>query len=219
MLNATHKVYVIHGYGGFGLQMEKIHKSLEKAGYRSENFTYHSFSEDVDTVGKKLFETIISENVDTISFVTHSMGALVVRSMFKNFNETTKSPYIHRFVMIAPPNKGTPVADFYNTFGFIKMLGGPNIQNLTTDPQAGASRFPIPTCEVGLILGITGKKKGYNLLLDGDNDGYVLPDKAKLGIEKEIAYVKANHSALTQNKKVIKLTLSFLKNGSFEKEK
>ena len=218
MIHAKHKIYVIHGFGGFGLQMEKIHKSIVKAGYISENFTYPSFSEDIDSVGKSLFEKIKNENIDSVSFVTHSMGALVVRSMYQHLDSTKRFPYIHRFVMIAPPNKGTPVADFYSTFGFIKTLGGPNVENLTTHPLTGASRLPLPTCEVGLILGITGRKKGFNPLLNGDNDGYVLPEKAKMGVEKDIAYVKADHSALTQSKKVIKLLLEFMNNGSFKTE-
>lgn len=216
MSSATHKVYVIHGYGGFGLQMEKIHTAIIKAGYESENYTYPSFTKDIDSVALALFEKIKSEKIDTVSFVTHSMGALVVRSLYKHLNSASKFPFIYRLVMLAPPNKGTPVADFYSTFGFIKSLGGPNIQNLTTDPETGAGRLPIPTCEVGLILGIAGNKTGFNPFLKGDNDGYVLPERAKLGIEKDIAYIRADHSALTQSKKAIKLLLTFLEKGTFK---
>lgn len=214
--SASHKVYVIHGYAGFGLQMKKIHSAITKAGYQCENYTYPSFTKDIDSVGRALFEKIRNENIDSVSFVIHSMGALAVRSMYRHLNSEIKFPFIYRFVMIAPPNKGTPVADFISTIGFLKSIGGPNVRNLTTDPQTGAERLPIPTCEVGLILGITGRKTGYNPFLIGDNDGYVLPERAKLGIEKDIAYVKADHTALTQSRKVILLSLSFLKKGTFK---
>jgi hypothetical protein len=56
MASAAHKVYVIHGYGGFGLQMEKIHKAIIKSGYECENFTYQSFTEDIDSVSLTLYE-------------------------------------------------------------------------------------------------------------------------------------------------------------------
>lgn len=160
--SASHKVYIIHGYGGFGLLMNKIQHAIQKDGYTSENYTYNSFAENIDSVGLKLYNKIKNENPDSVSFVTHSMGALVVRSMYSHINENEKFPFIFRFVMIAPPNKGTPVADFYSTFSFFKALGGPNVQNLTTDSLTGAERLPKPTCETGLILGIAGNKTGFN---------------------------------------------------------
>jgi len=41
---ANHKVYVIHGFAGFPLQMEKIVQGLNHTGYLTENYTYPSFS-------------------------------------------------------------------------------------------------------------------------------------------------------------------------------
>lgn len=215
LVSATHKVYIIHGYGGSGLQMEKIHSAIVKAGYQSENFRYPSFIEDIDSVGLALFEKIRSESIDSVSFVTHSMGALVVRSMYRHLSANIYFPYIHRFVMLAPPNKGTPVADFYASYEFIRPLIGPNVQHMTTDSASLANQLPVPTCEVGLILGIKGNKPWYNPFMKEDNDGLVSANYAKLGIEKDIVVIKTSHAIMTQQKKVIKLILAFLKKGLF----
>lgn len=214
---ATNKVYLIHGYAGLGLELEKIDKAIEKEGFESEIYIYPSLVKDVDSVGVELFRKIKKENYDTVSFVTHSMGALVVRSIYEHLDSLTSFPFIYRIIMIAPPNNGTPVADFFAQFSFIKFIVGPNVNNLTCNPVTGASRYPIPTCEVGLIVGRSGKKNGFNIFINGDNDGVVISEDTKLGIEKDIVFVKSGHIDLLFNKMVIKYVTAFLQNGEFQK--
>jgi len=215
LAQGSYKVYLIHGYGGIGIELEKIQNAIENEGYISEIFTYHSLVNDVDSVGNRLFEKIQQENYDTVSFVTHSMGALVVRSVYEHLDSSTVFPFIHRIVMIAPPNNGSPVADFFVQFEFMKHIVGPNVNNLTTNPLTGASKYPIPTCELGLIAGSYGRKRGFNIFVKGDNDGVLRPEQTKLGIEKDVAFVKSWHVGLLFNKKVIKYVTAFLKNGKF----
>ena len=212
---ATHKIYLIHGFGSVGLELEKIRNAINEKGYVNEIYTYHSLVDDVDLVGQKLFEKIQSENFDSISFVTHSMGALVVRSLYEHIDSLTVFPFIHRIVMIAPPNNGSPVADFIAQFSFVKYIVGPNINNLTTNPVIGAGKYPLPTCEVGLIAGSYAGKKGFNIFIKGDNDGVLIPENTKMGIEKDVAFVKSWHVGLLFNKKVIKLVMTFLDKGRF----
>ncbi|MBP6635677.1 MAG: hypothetical protein KA177_07545, partial [Paludibacter sp.] len=201
---ATTKIYLIHGYGGIGIEMKEIQKSIDKKGFNSEIFSYPSLTEDVDSVGISLFKKIQSENYDTVSFVTHSMGALVVRSLYEHIDSLSTFPFIHRIVMIAPPNNGSPVADFFAQFSFVKHIIGPNINNLTTNPNSGAGKYPIPTCEVGLIAGSFTKERGYNIFVKGDNDGVLIPEQTKIGIEKDVAFIKSSHVGLLYNKTVIK---------------
>lgn len=213
---ATTKIYLIHGYGGIGIEMKEIQKSIDKKGFNSEIFSYPSLTEDVDSVGISLFKKIQSENYDTVSFVTHSMGALVVRSLYEHIDSLTTFPFIHRIVMIAPPNNGSPVADFFAQFSFVKHIIGPNINNLTTNPNSGAGKYPIPKCEVGLIAGSFTKERGYNIFVKGDNDGVLIPEQTKIGIEKDVAFIKSSHVGLLYNKTVIKYVNSFLIAGKFK---
>lgn len=212
---ASNRIYFLHGYGGPGFEMKWILKAVEKEGYDCTLFKYRSMVRDVDSVGLDLIKKIQSDGADTISFVTHSMGALVVRSIYKQIDSVADFPIIKRIVMIAPPNNGTQVADFYYKSLLLRRILGPNLRNLTTDSLVGASRYPIPTCEVGLITGTFGGSKVLNLFLDADNDGMVIPEKAKLGIEKDIVHVKSWHFGLLYDTKVTRCVISFLKWGRF----
>lgn len=214
-VGATHKIYLIHGFAGLGVEMLKVERALLKEGFDTEIYTYPSLSEDIDTVSQHLYLHILKENPDTISFVTHSMGALVARSVYRWIDTTRHFPYIHRMVMIAPPNKGTPVADFFVESRIARFLGGPNVENLTTDPVFGASRYPIPDCEVGILLGVGGNRRGYNLFLEENNDGLILPEDAKLGNEEDLAFVKASHLQILFKRRAISLVNSFLRKGRF----
>ena len=212
---SSNRIYFLHGYAGPGFEMKKILKAVEKEGYDCTLFKYRSMVRDVDSVGLDLIKRIQSDGADTISFVTHSMGALVVRSIYEHLDSLADFPIIKRIVMIAPPNNGTKVADFYYKSHFLRHILGPNLKNLTTDSINGAGRYPIPTCEVGLITGSFGGSKKLNLFLDADNDGMVVPEQAKLGIEKDSISIKSWHFGLLYDKRVVKYVISFLKWGKF----
>lgn len=216
VLTAGTKTYLLHGYGGFAFEMKGVHKALQDRGAVSEIFPYPSYSQDVDSVACELYTKIKKENLDTVCFVTHSMGALVVRALFGKIVPGDSFPVTHRLVMIAPPNKGTSVADFFIRSKFIRYLAGPNIKNLTTDTLSGASRYPLPSCETGLIIGSYGEGKRVNLFIHRENDGIVATDQAILGNEKDILQFKSWHWGLLYQKKVIDQTLYFLQNGKFQ---
>jgi len=214
-LNGSHKVYIIHGFGGFRFAMNKIENSIKNEKYQTVNYGYKSFK-DLDTIGKQLYLRIKESHIDTVSFVTHSMGALLVRSMLQYSANDKYFPKIFRIIMIAPPNKGTEIADFYSTFGLINYFFGPNVQYMKTDSDSYANRLPKPyDSEIGIIAGIRGKKHGYNLFMEGDNDGGIKPEKTKIGIEKDYITVIGQHNFLLRKKYVSKLVIEFLKYGSF----
>lgn len=212
----SQKTYVIHGYASPMMVMRKIDKCLIKEHFVIENYGYKSMSEDLDSIGKQLYIKIIGSGVDTVSFVTHSMGALVVRSMLQYSLKDKNFPVIFRIVMIAPPNSGAEIADFYSSFEILKKLLGPNVRYMKTDSGSYANKLPKPYhSEVGIIVGIRGKKHGYNPFIRGDNDGLLTPQRTTLGIEKDIAFIKNEHAALTRKSVVSKLTVEFLKYGTF----
>ena len=212
--SATHKVYILHGYAGSAIQMEKIYNGLKREGYVTENYTYPSFKECIDTIAHNLYLKVKQENYDTVSFVTHSMGGLVVRSMYQYLNLTSKFPFIFRLVMLAPPNKGTEMADFFDNSSYRSFLG-PNVILMRTDSSSYVFKLPLPTCEVGLIVGIKGKKPWFNPFMKDDNDGTVTMKEAVLGIEKEVTTIKSMHILMPLKKKVIALVIRFMETGSF----
>lgn len=213
------KVYLIHGYGGTGLELFKIQKALKKNGFIYETFHYNSLTEEIDSVAKKLNEKIKNDSFDTLSFITHSMGALVVRSLQSYVDADPLFPFIQRIVMIAPPNRGSPVADFFLGCDLSSFLGGPNLQHLSTDTIFGSVKFPVPKCEVGLIIGSIDQHEFLTIELNGKNDGIVLNDSAKLGIESDIWIEEDSHLGLLFNKRVVEKVICFLNFGKFQTAK
>lgn len=213
---ASQKVYVIHGFGGFKLHMTPLVNALKKEGFETVNYSYHSFSEDIDSVGLKLYNRIKTEKADTVSFVTHSMGALVVRSLYKNIKPNEHFPKIFRIVMIAPPNQGTQVADIYSGW-LSSFLFGPNVEKLKTGPDSFASRLPIPDCETGIIAGMKGKKPWYNPSLKEDNDGNVSLVYTRLGNEKDFFSLHSTHNIMILKPLVFKQVVTFLRTAVFDK--
>jgi len=195
--------------------MKKIEKDIKTENFSTENYGYKSLI-DLDTIGKQLYYNIKDSKLDTVSFVTHSMGALLVRSMLKYSNNDKDFPVIFRIVMIAPPNDGTEIADFYGSFKIINLIMGPNVRYMKTDSDSYVNKLPKPyDSEVGIIAGMRGGKHGYNLFLKGDNDGGIKPERTRLGIEKDFICVRGQHDGLLRKKYVCQLVVRFLKYGSF----
>jgi hypothetical protein len=114
--------------------------------------------------------------------------------------------------MLAPPNKGSIVADRMKDFLPYKVIAGTSGLELT--PEAVA-RVPPPTCSFGIVAGGTGDETGLNPLLPGDNDGTVLVKNTRLEGADDYLLVRAFHSFIMNHEAVIEATLRFLKDGSF----
>ena len=212
----SQNIFVIHGYASPSLLMGTINRCLINAHYKTTNFKYNSFAEELDSIGERLYLEIKKTSVDTVSFVTHSMGALVVRSMLQYSKNDHSFPKIFRIVMIAPPNKGAEIADFFSSFEFLQRFLGPNVQLMRTDPTSYTNRLPIPLqAEIGIIIGIKGDGAGYNRAINGDNDGLLTPSKAFLGTERDAVILRNEHNVLTQTKHVRRLILEFMQTGMF----
>jgi hypothetical protein len=215
--SGSQKVYLVHGFGSSPVFMKSIEKHLRNNGKEVVNFGYRSVTRELTASGDSLYARIRRDTLDTISFVTHSMGALVVRSIIGKIEVDSTFPVVRRIVMVAPANKGAELADLFSKGKVWRYVLGPNLAHLTTCPTSLANRLPVPKqCEIGVIVGIKGDLKGYNPFIKGDNDGYLTPASARLGTEKETYYVTAEHSMIIHNKKVLTLILRFLELGTFE---
>ncbi len=212
----SQKIYLIHGFCSIPLSMVRIKKELLKRGYTVENYGYRSVRNDLEILGKRLHREIAALPEDSVSFITHSMGALVVRSMCRHLDSSDRFPFIHRFIMIAPPNRGAEIADYLSSSKAISVLLGPNLGKMRTDSGSYANSLPLPKCEkTGTIVGIGKKGFWFDRRVSRLSDGYLTPGRALLGIETDIAFVNESHNLISMRSRVVELVVRFFEHGSF----
>ena len=210
-------VYVVHGYGSSRLVMRKMARFLEDSGYAVHNWGYPSLSEPIPELGRRLLDEVKRlPPVDTACFVTHSMGGLVVRAMLGLAQGDTAVPYVHRIVMLAPPNQGAQLADFFTKWDLVKWAMGPNPAQMQSDTAALVHRLHVPEDpELGIIAGARFDGAGYNPLIEGDDDGFMTVDRTRLGTEDDFAVLPAGHILMVRDRQVHRYVLAFLRGGRF----
>ncbi len=212
---SSHIIFLVHGYANPNVILFRINNKLIQNNFKSINYQYPGLFVDLERLGESLYYDVKRTQADTVSFVTHSMGALVVRSMLKFAASDFDFPVIHRIVMITPPNRGADIADFFG-FDFLKPFLGPNVVKMKTDTLSYANKLPVPiNTEIGVIIGLRGDGRGYNPLIKGDNDGLIRPKNKLLGNEKEVLIVRHNHFTVLIANDVLNSIINFLKYGKF----
>lgn len=211
--SARQKIYLVHGYGCPKLVMNKLQRRLRQANFTTENFGYSSMRDHLDSLGAQLYRRVKHSGMDTVSFVTHSMGGLVVRSMLQYAKADTVFPKVFRIVMLAPPNTGAEIANFWSAKS-LRFILGPNVRLMRTDSNSYARQLPLPlNTELAIIAGQRGYRIGYNPFIKGDNDGLLTPARTRLGIEKIALTLKIDHTFIVVQNKVCRLVVEFMCTG------
>ncbi len=216
-------VIVVHGLGASRQWMNSLSEYLEKeGGLTVVNVGYPSTLNDIGEHARSLSHVIRHlDGVETISFVAHSMGNIVIRHCLSDLASLPASaqPEItyKRFVMIAPPNHGATAADKLGENKLAQLFGGEAVQQLA--PSKGwhtlEQRLAIPSFEFGIIVGGTGDDEGYLDAIPGDDDMLLSVATSKLVGAADFAQVKGIHQTLPKNEQVQQYTLRFLQKGYF----
>jgi triacylglycerol lipase len=204
---------LVHGLMSSPRSMYRIGKALAMNGYRVIPFGYDSRKESILDVAGKLDRVInkrVPAGAKALHYVTHSLGTLVVRFYLAEY--TVKNP--GRFVMIAPPNQGSvwgrTLVGNIPAFKYLLGISSEEMQySLKFDRPA-----PLP-CEFGVISGGTGRERGLNPLIPGDNDATVAVSETKLDGMKDHIVIPGQHTLLLFQKRVIDNVISFLGTGKF----
>jgi pimeloyl-ACP methyl ester carboxylesterase len=205
-------VVLLHGLLRNPGSMEKIERALMACGYHVVNFGYPSTRESImDSADRLNAEMKKLPPGATVHFVTHSMGAIVVRYYLANYQAIPPA----RFVMIAPPNRGSSLARGLLRFSLFRWIFGRAGEEVAQVPRSLVSSLPAPRCEFGVIAGGLGNTVGLNPLIDGDDDGTVTVEETRLEGMKDFVQVKGQHSLLLLQQRVVDNVLAFLQTGRF----
>lgn len=205
-------VILLHGIFRSSKAMQKLQIRLEKDGYLVVPFDYPSTRVDISDSAKMLGEVVDSlEGVEKISFVTHSMGGLVVRSWLGQGGD----PRARCLVMMGTPNKGAEVADILRDWHLYRLVLGPAGQQLVAHKSGAIAKLPIPKIPFAVIAGGKGTSDGYNPLIPGDDDGLVAVSSAQLEGAEDAMTLPVLHSFLPFNAEVINAVSAYLGTGAF----
>jgi pimeloyl-ACP methyl ester carboxylesterase len=216
-------VIMVHGLGASRQFMNSLSEYLEKEGnFYVVNFGYPSTQGDVGTHAASLVSVIKHlDGVDTVNFVAHSMGNLLIRHALNDLASlpASEQPEItyKRFVMIAPPNHGAEIAENFLESKLAQTFAGEPLQQLA--PSKGwetlEQRLAAPSFEFGIIAGGTGDGEGYLAAIPGDDDGLLSVATTQLAGASDFVLVKGIHQLLPMNDQVKDYTLRFLEKGYF----
>lgn len=205
-------VVLLHGIFRSSKAMKRVQERLEKDGYLVVPFDYPSTRVDIAASAKMLGEVIQSlDGVEKISFVTHSMGGLVVRSWLGAGGD----PRARCLVMMGTPNKGAEVADILRDWHLYRLILGPAGQQLVAHESGEIAKLPIPKIPFAVVAGGKGSPDGYNPLIPGDDDGLVAVSSACLEGAEDSITVPVLHSFLPFNAEVIDAVSRYLAEGAF----
>lgn len=208
-------VIAIHGVLRSSKSFAPMLDALKKSGYQVFGFDYPSTQVQIPEAAEYLHSCIQSlEGVEEINLVVHSMGGLVVRSYLGLHHDDR----IHRMVMLGVPNRGAEMADLVKRNLLFRMIYGPAGQQLVTDPKGLIASLPTPEFDFAVIAGGRGDDRGFNPLIEGDDDGTVRVVSTRLPGAADFAMVKCLHSFLMRDPSVAEMTIRFLKDGKLRAE-
>ncbi len=202
---SDHWVFLVHGLGRSRASWSKLSRALRTAGYEPVAISYPTTRRSIEEHAEALAALLdCAEDVRTVSFVTHSLGGIVVRETLARDGAWKKRIAVDRLVMLAPPSKGSRVAEILKDFLPFEWITGETGQGLTPER---AAKVPLPACPFGIIAGGRGDGKGYNPIFHGDNDGVVSVEEAKLDGAADFLLVNSLHSFIMNHPDAIRAAL------------
>ena len=208
-------VVLLHGLNRSWRAMKPMAESLQLAGYSTANVDYPSQSgpiEEIAPVAVGLgLEKCRASGAETIHFVTHSLGGILLRY------EDKRSPIenLGRVVMLGPPNQGSELIDKTVDWpGFDSLSGAAGRQLGTGDDSMPLQLGPVDF-ELGVIAGTGTINILASAMLPDTDDGKVTVARTKVAGMDDFLIVGNSHRYITRSAVVVRNTESFLKTGRF----
>ena len=209
-------VILLHGMARSERSMRAMESRLTENGFTVINTGYPSTTETVETIADKYLGAMVDQcrnkGAIKIHIVTHSLGGIVTRQYLQNHT----LPEGSRIVMIAPPNKGSELADKLGSFRIYQWLNGPAGQELGTGPDSLPNTLKPVKGEIGVIAGNATLNPLFSWLIPGDDDGKVSIRNTKLNEMTDFIVIFSSHPFIMRNAAVMEQVVYFLRNGKFD---
>ena len=211
---AGNTVVLLHGLARSSRSMSKMETALQAAGFSTWNIGYPSTKYPIDRLAAQFVVPEIrkcSIGSGPISFVTHSMGGILVRQIHR----TEPGIQFGRVVMLGPPNHGSELVDHMRGWSLFRWVNGPAGQQLGTEAGSFPNSLGGAHFEVGIIAGNKPFLEPFTSFIGGPSDGKVSLESAKLEGMKDSLTLPVTHALMMRDRQVIEQTIRFLNSGYF----
>jgi len=212
--NAAPCVILLHGLGRSPASMAPLARRFEAKGYTVINLGYPSTRQSIEASAAVVGQAVDRcrmRRASPLNFVTHSMGAIVLRQYFHDHRIADAG----RVVMLSPPNHGSEVVDRHGRQWWFRTATGPAGQELTTDPSSLPNRLgPIPLA-VGVIAGTRNHEPWFSGDFRGPNDGKVSVESAKMPGMADFITLDVTHTSMPGSRPAQDQAVSFIATGHF----
>lgn len=214
-IETSQGVILLHGLSRTRRSMRPVEKRLKREGYLVVNAGYPSRKEEIETLALSVIPDAVERlsriGAAEISFVTHSMGAILLRW----YNLHHPISRIRRVVMLAPPNQGSELVDRLSHYWWFKAFNGPAGCQLGTNHDSLPNRLGPVDFPTGIITGTRPTTPILSSMIPAPNDGKVSVNRAKVEGMDDFMTVPYSHSFVMWHKQVLDLVVAFLRNGRF----
>ncbi len=211
-------VVLLHGIFRTARSMRGLARFLERQGYRVLNLDYPSRHQPLEMLAEALhprIETFTAELPGRVHFVGYSMGGLLIRIHLARH----RPPNLGRVVMLAPPNGGSEIADFFQHWRLYRRLYGPAGQQLVTDQRTFAHLFGPAGQTIDYPVGILAGTRSLSFigsrLLGAPGDGTVTIASTRLEGMHDHRTLPLSHTLFPISRRAWRETAYFLRQGSF----
>jgi len=203
-------VVLLHGLWRTRDSMDVWKTTFEDAGYDAIDIAYPSARDGVEDHAAQVAGLLnrLSGEGREISFVTHSLGALVVRALFAREGDPWRERHTaHRAVFVAAPNGGAELARVGLRIPGVRAIYGEPMGELA---HGIADELPVPPIPFATVSAGRGDGEGWNPLIEGDDDGVVSVAETHLEGEASALFVEGFHSFVMRDLEVARTALDFI---------
>lgn len=214
---AANCTILLHGLWRSANSLGDIASDLEMLGHVVVRVDYPSQTQPIARLAAEYIPRALAACPwgSRVYFVTHSMGAILLRSYYKQF---PRHPRPHGAVMLGPPNKGSEVID-HPSFGYYSWAVGAAGSELGTHPLSTPNLLGPVDFPVGIIAGTMSINPVFSDLIAGVDDGAVAVESTRLEGASDWIALPVNHSFMMKDPRVRYQILHFLNRHKFDHQR